>query len=145
MYILILFTKDLQKKWLLILFVTLSFPVPVSSVNLTHPDTDNVTTTENDTVTFICNASPAHPKPSITWFSDSHTPSNYTDDVELTINITVLYDFDGYLYTVMSTLTFYSTKYDNGSSIYCNASNTGRQSISSVRSALLLVQCKFFY
>lgn len=132
-----------QTKCVFLFGVILPFTVPVSGVELTEPGTDVITTVENNTVSFVCNASAAHPSPNITWFNDSQTPSDYRNDVEITSIVTELSYSDGYMYTLLSNLTSYPTKYDNGSSIYCNASNIRRQSISSIRMASLYVQCKF--
>lgn len=49
---------------------------------------------KKETLTY--NASAVHPKPTITCFSDSQTPLDYTDDVEITNTLTVGFDYDGY-------------------------------------------------
>ncbi|XP_052218306.1 synaptogenesis protein syg-2-like [Dreissena polymorpha] len=99
--------------------LTLEHSVPVTFVTLT-PATPTISVLQNITTNVIkCISSEGRPKPSITWYLDKNTPSDYTDD----LNLTLLSFSETIRYVTMSTLTITATMADHGSSIYCKVSN----------------------
>ncbi|XP_052219302.1 nephrin-like isoform X1 [Dreissena polymorpha] len=93
--------------------------VSVKYVTLT-PALPQIYVLPNVVISYIrCESSVGRPAPSITWFLDNKTPSDYSDDVNLTgysISSTVTD-------VTTSSLTFTPTSNHNDAKIYCNVSN----------------------
>ncbi|KAH3811398.1 hypothetical protein DPMN_139808 [Dreissena polymorpha] len=66
-----------------------------------------------------CESSVGRPAPSITWYLDNRTPSDFSDDVNLTGYSRSLSVSD----VTTSSLTLTPTSKHNGARIYCNVSN----------------------
>ncbi|KAH3813782.1 hypothetical protein DPMN_142250 [Dreissena polymorpha] len=67
----------------------------------------------------LCVSSVGRPAPSITWYLDNKTPSDYSDDVDLTINCSSSTVTD----VTTSVLTITPSNTYHGAHIFCYESN----------------------
>ncbi|XP_052273463.1 hemicentin-1-like isoform X2 [Dreissena polymorpha] len=99
--------------------LVIAYTVPVTMVTLT-PAQQIVSVLENKELSNIqCSTTQGKPVPTITWYLDKGTPSDYSDDQDIT---------DKSTYTISdnrtsSVLTFTPTALDQDKRIYCNTSN----------------------
>ncbi|XP_052219306.1 cell adhesion molecule Dscam2-like isoform X2 [Dreissena polymorpha] len=108
--------------------LTIAVAVPVVSVTLT-PDLPVIYVLQNVPISFIkCVSSEGRPTPIITWYMDKVTPSDYTDDENITERSIGNVEGD----RTTSTLTTTPSQEQHGAIIYCKVSN-GYGSIISVR------------
>ncbi|KAH3813801.1 hypothetical protein DPMN_142270 [Dreissena polymorpha] len=109
--------------------LTLEHSVPVTFVTLT-PATPTISVLQDVATSVIkCISSEGRPTPAITWYLDKNTPSDDTNDVNITATSSSETTGD----VTTSTLTITATVEDQGSSIYCKASNGYGHIISNVR------------
>ncbi|XP_053391921.1 hemicentin-1-like [Mercenaria mercenaria] len=115
--------------------------VPIHNVTMTVPNGNLIYVIENKRSTFICNTSEGYPEAKISWFINSKTPYNTTDEKEVTKDSSQLSDQNKYPFSVESKLQLYPSKNYNGTRIYCKASNVGNKvPVTSGRKPLLYVQ-----
>ncbi|XP_052219293.1 uncharacterized protein LOC127836657 [Dreissena polymorpha] len=98
---------------------TIIITVPVAYANLTS-DVPTISVLPNVAISYIrCVSSVGRPAPSITWYLDNKTPSNYSDDVDLTLNSSSLTVAD--VTTSILSMMLFANYHD--ARIYCNVSN----------------------
>ncbi|KAH3813758.1 hypothetical protein DPMN_142226 [Dreissena polymorpha] len=98
--------------------ITLIITVPVVYATLT-PDVPTISVLPNMAVSYIrCKSSVGRPAPSITWYLDNRTPSDYSDDVDITGNSISSTVSD----VTASSITLTPTSNDHDAWIYCNVS-----------------------
>ncbi|XP_052219165.1 hemicentin-1-like [Dreissena polymorpha] len=111
-----------RKMWLkfgLTILTAVTIIVLVKYVTLT-PELPQIVVLPNVEISFMrCESSVGRPAPSITWYLDNRTPSDFSDDVNLTGYSRSLSVSD----VTTSSLTLTPTSKHNGARIYCNVSN----------------------
>ncbi|XP_053373249.1 nephrin-like isoform X3 [Mercenaria mercenaria] len=121
--------------------VSLSVQVPVTSVTLVEPSTSPVTVNESTEAKFKCQASGGLPAASVSWYKDSGTSGDSSDDLEITSGIQSTPYTTNNLIEVTSILRYSPSRNENGWRIYCTASNIlGQTPTVSERKPLLDVQ-----
>ncbi|KAH3813787.1 nephrin-like [Dreissena polymorpha] len=109
--------------------LTLVLSVPVTFVTLI-PAIPTISVLQKVPISVIkCISSAGRPTPAITWYLDKNTPSDNTNDVNITATSSSQTTGD----VTTSTLTITATVEDHGSSIYCRVSNGYGHIISNAR------------
>ncbi|XP_052275684.1 uncharacterized protein LOC127874998 isoform X2 [Dreissena polymorpha] len=123
--------------------VTLKVQVPISSVSLTDPATDNgVDVAENGTRTFTCQTSGGIPSANVTWYM-----RNGSSETQILTSATIgmsssRYTSEDNSYIDTSTMTYTGMRVDNGSRVFCRASNIQDEVNKSTREILLNILLK---
>ena len=85
-----------------------------------QPKVSNISVLNDVRISFIrCESSVGRPAPNISWYLDNRTPSDYSDDVDLTRNSSSSTVAD----VTTSILTITPGKSYHGARIFCYASN----------------------
>ncbi|XP_053388680.1 hemicentin-1-like [Mercenaria mercenaria] len=106
-----------------------------------EPSTSPVTVNESTEVEFKCQTSSGLPAASVSWYKDSGTSGDSSDDTEITSSIQSTPSTTNNHIEVTSVLRYSPPRNENGWRIYCTASNIlGQTPIVSGRKPLLNVQ-----